>query len=76
MATKAPVFDVVQVIEQTREERVAMYLKLSKRELVAMLINNIDLLTRYAPTVVAPSDWPEKKPPPLPQWTYTRNNRA
>ena len=65
---------MVQVIEQTREERVAMYLKLSKRELVAMLINNIDLLTRAMPAVVEPTGWPERKPPPFPQWTFTTGN--
>ena len=69
---------MVQVVEQTREERVAMFMKLTKRELVAMLLNNIDLVTRYVPTVVEPTGWPEKKPPPIPQWTYTYagNNRA
>jgi hypothetical protein len=31
---------MLQVVEQTKEEKVAMYMKLSKKELVAMLIEN------------------------------------
>ena len=34
---------VVQVIEQTREERVKMYMKCTKRELVEMVMNNQDI---------------------------------
>ncbi len=29
-----------QVIEQTRDEKIAMYMKLTKREIVGMLLNN------------------------------------
>lgn len=35
----------MQIIQQTREEKIAMYMKLSKRELVAMLMTNQDLVT-------------------------------
>lgn len=46
------------VAEQTREEKIAMYEKLSKKELIAMLLENqrlVDQLTRQqAPIVVNP----------------------
>ena len=35
-----------RVVAQTREERVAMYMRTNKKELVEMLINNQDLLTK------------------------------
>jgi len=36
---------MVQIVEQSREERLRMYMKLSKKELAEMLINCNDLLT-------------------------------
>lgn len=37
---------MMQVIPQTRDEKVAMYMKLTKRELVEMLLNNQDFRDR------------------------------
>lgn len=37
---------MLQVIEQTREDKVAMYMKLDKAELIEMLLNNIALRDR------------------------------
>jgi len=39
---------MVQVIEQTREEKIAMYMKLSKKELAEMLVNCNVLLESMA----------------------------
>lgn len=39
-----------QIIQQTREEKIAMYMKLSKEELVQLLINNqgiVESLLKY-----------------------------
>ena len=36
---------MLQIIEQTREEKIAMYMKLTKRELAEMLINCNDMLS-------------------------------
>lgn len=36
--------DYCQVIEMSREEKVAMYMKLTKRELIEMLLQNQELL--------------------------------
>ncbi len=40
---------MMHVIEQTREEKIAMYLKLTKRELAGMLINANDAIRLMAP---------------------------
>ncbi len=37
---------MMHVIEQSRDEKVTMYMKLSKRELVEMLLNNQDAVDR------------------------------
>ena len=37
--------DYYQVIEMTKEEKVAMYMKLTKKELIEMLLQNQELLT-------------------------------
>lgn len=37
---------MMQVIPQTREEKIAMYMKVTKRELVEMLLNNQDFRDR------------------------------
>ena len=42
---------MLQVIKQTREERMTMYLKLTKRELAEMLINANEALSRTLPVV-------------------------
>lgn len=36
---------MIQMIEQTRDEKIAMYMNLTKRELVEMVINCNELLT-------------------------------
>ena len=40
---------MMQIIQQTDEERVAMYMKLSKRELVDMLIENQRMVASLCP---------------------------
>ena len=35
---------MMHVVEQTREEKIAMYMKLTKREIIEMLLNNQELL--------------------------------
>lgn len=52
----------MQVIQQTRDEKIAMYMKLTKRELAEMLANANDILgsqiyhmtTRSEPATTAP----------------------
>lgn len=39
---------MIQVIEQTREEKVAMYMKLTKRELISMLMTNQEIVEARA----------------------------
>lgn len=36
---------MLTIIKQTRDERIAMFMKLTKAELVEMLLNNQDLYT-------------------------------
>jgi arsenate reductase-like glutaredoxin family protein len=36
---------IMRVIEQTREEREAMYMKMTKKKLIQMLMNNQDAIT-------------------------------
>ncbi len=36
---------MLQIIEQTKEEKVAMYMKLPKKQIVEMLINCNDIIT-------------------------------
>lgn len=38
---------MMQIVQLTREQRIEMYLKLSKRELVDMLMANQDLVAGY-----------------------------
>lgn len=45
---------MLQVIQQTREERVAMYMKLSKRELIEMLLNNQNLVSHQQERLLNP----------------------
>ena len=40
-----------QVVEQTRDEKIAMYMKITKRELAEMLVNCNDVLAARAPQV-------------------------
>ena len=40
---------MLEIIEQDRAERRAMYMKLTKAELVEMLMNNQDALSRITP---------------------------
>lgn len=42
---------MVQIVEQTHEEKLAMYMKLSKKELVEMLISCNDFIRMQKPTV-------------------------
>lgn len=51
---------VVQVIEQTREEKIAMYMKMTKREIAEMLTNAndaIDLLQKARQYTRTTSFW-------------------
>ena len=51
---------MLKVIEQTRDEKIAMYMKMTKRELVAMLINAndaIDMLQKDRGRTPEPSPW-------------------
>lgn len=36
---------MLQIIEQTREEKIAMYMKLPKKQIIEMLINCNDIIT-------------------------------
>lgn len=38
---------MMQVVEQTRDEKIAMYMRLTKRELVDMLLTNIELRPQW-----------------------------
>ena len=38
---------MLQIIQQTREERIAMYMKMTKREIVEMLLNNQDAVSIF-----------------------------
>ena len=40
-----------QIIQQTDEEKLAMYMKLSKEELAKMLIENQKIVARLTPTI-------------------------
>lgn len=57
---------VVQVVEQSRKEKVAMYMKVPKVKLVEMLINCNDIL-QGAPQIYMESlpTYTQKKSPPL-----------
>lgn len=46
---------MVQTIEQTDEEKMAMYMKLSKKEIISMLLECQKYLPK--PKVVFPSDY-------------------
>lgn len=52
---------MMQVVKQARGEKIAMYMKLSKRELAEMLVNANDALAaRSAVEVVLPPAQPQK----------------
>ncbi len=57
---------MLQVIEQTREEKIAMYLKLTKRELAEMLANANDAIGLLSATPYIPPSYT-----PLPILTTT-----
>ena len=40
---------MMRVIEQTRDEKIAMYMKLTKRELIEMLVNCNELIAKFGP---------------------------
>lgn len=65
---------MMQVIEQTQEEKMAMYMKLSKKELSAMLIqanNHLAILTvpNPIPWVAPIAEWPPNGTPQPPFYT-------
>ena len=69
---------MMQLVEQTRDEKMAMYMKLTKRELAEMLVNANDALQSLALSqlcpihVVTPSPPFETRPwPSLPAGTIT-----
>ena len=45
--TQQESLDYCQVVEMSREEKVAMYMKLSKRELIEMLLQNQEIVEKY-----------------------------
>lgn len=36
-----------QVVDMTKEEKIAMYMKLTKRELIEMLLRNQEIIEKY-----------------------------
>lgn len=48
---------MMQIVEQTREEKILMYLKCSKRELAEMLINCNDIIRLLTPSPAQPITW-------------------
>ncbi len=44
---------MVRVIKQTRDEKIAMYMKLTKRELVERLVNSNEALDKLRKHIVA-----------------------
>lgn len=74
---------MVQVIEQTQEEKMAMYMKLSKKEIAAMLIqanNHLAILMVPNPVPVpwvAPIvEWPPFTMPQPPFYTTCGDNNS
>ena len=49
---------MLQVVEQTRDEKIAMYMKITKRELAEMLVNCNDVLAARARQVSIRDDMP------------------
>ncbi len=65
---------MMQMIDQTPEEKVAMYMKLTKRELVAMLIANQDIIANLAsPSYKVIGDFKTSLPPQN-TWDEIRTN--
>jgi len=58
---------MMQVVEMTREEKIAMYMKLSKRELTELLLNSETIINGFAqpPIQIQPGTW---EPQPYPRW--------
>ena len=55
---------MMQVLDMTHDERVAMYMKLPKKELVAMLMENqraLDTHLEHAPSIGPLSPFPKKQ---------------
>ncbi len=44
---------MTQVVEQTRDEKIANYMKLTKRELVEKLVNSTEALDKLRKLIVA-----------------------
>ena len=71
---------MMHIIEQTRDEKIAMYMKLTKRELSEMLINCNDALkmlpqqARWAEVSPSPSAGGTVTIGPLPTIWATTNN--
>ncbi len=42
---------MVQIVEQTKEEKLAMYMKLTKKELAEMLINCNEIIDKITPVI-------------------------
>jgi hypothetical protein len=54
---------MIQVVEQTRDEKVAMYMKRTKRELAEMLVNANEALASRQPSVeFVPTIWSGRLP--------------
>ncbi len=41
---------MLYTIQQTRDEKIVMYMKLTKREIIEMLLNNQEALERFVST--------------------------
>lgn len=59
---------MMQVIQQTRDEKIAMYMKLNKRELAEMLVNCNELISKFGHS--APQ-WVDIAPNVTPNGTLT-----
>lgn len=56
---------MMQVIEQTRDEKIAMYMKLTKREIIEMLLTNQEYVEAFKPNP-GPRSWAEiEQVPPM-----------
>jgi len=53
---------MIQIKEQTKDEKIAMYMKLSKKEIIEMLLANLDLVERLRR--IEPHLTMEYTPPP------------
>jgi len=53
---------MMQVIEQTRDEKIAMYMKCTKREIILMLLENQKIVERASGVIFIPLNETLKPP--------------